>query len=101
MGPVLGIFGAFCGSVSALKLQSSFNATAVLVNYPVTLAIMISHADSDPFYAAILILLWFNKITLSYTGAKIRQHWLNPGFSKNHDKIQDRFRSLIKAKEEI
>ena len=99
-GPLLGVVGSFCGSPGALKLQSSFNCTAVLVNYPVTLAVML-WSGSDPFYMAVLILLWLNKITLSYTGSKIRQHWLNPGFSKNHEKIQDRFRSLVKAKKEV
>ena len=70
-GPILGVIGSFCGNPGALKLQSSFNSTAVLVNYPVTLIVMI-FTGSDPFYMAILILLWFNKITLSYAGAKIR-----------------------------
>ena len=70
-GPIFGTIGAFTGSPSALKLQSSFNCTAVLVNYPLTLAAMLKFG-SDPFYVAVLILLWFNKITISYTGAKIR-----------------------------
>ena len=85
-GPLLGIIGAFTGSPSCLKLQSSFNGSAVLVNYPLTFVAML-FANDDPFYIAILILLWFNKIAISYTGAKVRQHWLNPGFSKNHEKI--------------
>lgn len=101
LGPICGVVGSFCGSAATLKLQSGFNSTAVLVNYPLTLVVMLCSTSSDPFYIAVLILLWFNKITLSYTGAKIRQHWLNPGFSKNFDKIQDRFRSLVKTKKEV
>ena len=98
-GPLLGIAGCFIGSPGALKLQSSFNTTAVLVNYPLTLIAMLWLA-SDPFYICVLILLGLNKIAISYTGAKVRQHWINPGFSKNYAKIQDRFRSLIQAKSE-
>ena len=37
------------------------------------------------------MLLWFNKITLSYFGAKVRQHLINPGFTKNITKIEERF----------
>lgn len=96
-GPLLGIFSALTGSPELLKLQSSFNCTAVLVNYPLTLLSMLVIKD-DPFYVAMLILLWVNKVTISYTGTKVRQHWLNPSFSKNYDRIQDRFRSLIYAK---
>ena len=70
-GPLFGVIGSFIGSPGALKLQSSFNSTAVLVNYPVTLVVMMMNG-SDPFYMAVLILLCFNKIPLSYTGAKIR-----------------------------
>lgn len=43
--------------------------------------------NDDPFYVAMLILLWVNKVAISYTGTKVRQHWLNPGFSKNYEKI--------------
>lgn len=98
-GPLLGVVGTFLGSPSCLKLQSSFNGTSVLVNYPLTIIAMLIFG-SDPFYIALIILLIFNKIAISYFGAKVRQHWLNPGFSKNHEKIQDRFRSLIQARSE-
>lgn len=98
-GPLLGIFGTFIGSPSCLKLQSSFNETSVVLNYPLTIIAMLIFS-SDPFYVALVILLIFNKIAISYFGAKVRQHWLNPGFSKNHEKIQDRFRSLVQARSE-
>ena len=55
---------------------------------------------SEALYIAAVILLFFNKIGISFFGAKLRQHWLNPGFSKNFDKIQDRFRSLVNAQNE-
>lgn len=40
-GSILGTMSCFTGNPSILKLQSSFNSTAVLVNYPLTIASMI------------------------------------------------------------
>ena len=94
--PIFGILGAFAGSPTLLLLQSSCNCASVLVSYPLTLVLMFHNSD-EALYIAVVVLLWFNKIAISYFGAKVRQHWLNPGFSKNFDKIQDRFRSLIQA----
>lgn len=70
------------------------NATSVLLNYPLTLAVMIVNKD-EPFYIALIVLLWFNKICISYFGAKVRQHLINPGFCRNAEKIEDRFNSYI------
>ena len=92
-GPFLGMIGAFAGSSNCLMFQSSFNRSAVLVNYPLTLIAMLFYSD-DSFYVSILVLLLLNKIAISYSGGKVRQHWLNPDFSKNYKKIKDRFRNL-------
>jgi len=47
------------------------NAAAVLLNYPATLALMIYNAD-EAVYIAVVVTLWFNKIALSFVGAKVR-----------------------------
>lgn len=70
-GPVIGVLACLCASPKMLKMQASVNATAVLMNYPLTLAVMFAQKD-EPFYIALIILLWFNKICLSFFGAKVR-----------------------------
>lgn len=100
LGPLLGIIGCLFASPKTLKLQASVNATCVVLNYPLTIALMIVKKD-EPFYVAQVILLWFNTICLSYFGAKVRQHLLNPGFCRNAEKIEDRFNSYIQAKQEV
>ena len=96
-GPLLGVTSAFSGSAQLMKLQSSFNSTAVLVNYPLTLAVMMTFGE-DPFYVALVVILILNKVVISFTGAKVRQHWINPGFSKNFATIKERFTSLLMSK---
>ena len=75
-----------------------FNRSAVLVNYPLTLACLLWHR-ADPFYVAIVILLVVNKMLISFAGSKVRLHLLNPSFAKNYEKIQDRFRSLLQVQQ--
>lgn len=96
LGPLAGILGCIFGSPKLLKLQASANATAVLLNYPLTLAIMFWIKD-EPFYIALVVMLWFNKICLSFFGAKVRQHLINPGFCRNETKIEDRFNVFVQA----
>ena len=55
----------------------------------------------EPFYLSLVILLWFNKVSLSYFGAKVRQHLINPGFCRNAAKIEDRFNVFVQAKQEL
>jgi len=42
-----------------------------------------------------LAILMINKIFISFLGAKVRQHLLNPGYSKNEEKLQQRFRKVV------
>ena len=44
--------------------------------------------DETP-YVSLMIIMWLNKITISYFGAKIRQHLINPGFIKNQKKFKE------------
>lgn len=57
--------------------------------------------NDEPFYIAIIIILWFNKICLSFFGSKVRQHLINPGFCRNIEKIEDRFNIFVQAKQEF
>lgn len=82
LGPIFGLFGSVLGSSSMLKTYSSLNATTFLVNAPLTLAYMI-YLDQQFFYLVVIVLLMLNKILVSYYGAKVRQHLINPGFTKN------------------
>jgi len=61
-----------------------------MVNYPLMLASQFYHGD-EAFYIAAVIALWMNKIMLSYFGAKVRQYLLNPTFTKNSERIEERF----------
>ena len=97
LGPIMGLLACFCASAKMLKFQASVNATSVLINYPLTLSLMIVNKD-EPFYVAIIILLMLNKICLSFFGAKVRQHLLNPGYCRNAEKIEERFNSYTQAK---
>ena len=64
------------------------NSSCVLINYPLTLALMIFIQD-EPAYIAILILLWLNKILISFFGAKVRQHLINPRFISNQTTFKE------------
>lgn len=99
IGPLLGALACFSGRVGLLKLQSACNSTSVLFNYPLTIGSLIYH-DSDPFYVAVVVLLIVNKIVISFTSTKVAQHWQNPGFSRNSEKVQDSFKSLIQTQSE-
>ena len=88
MAPICGTLGAIFGSADLLKSQSSMNAAAVLLNYPLTLAVMLFKGD-EAVYISVVVLLWFNKIAISFVGAKVRQHLINPGFIKNEQKFKD------------
>lgn len=100
LGPLCGIIGCIIASPKLLKFQASANATSALLNYPLTIAWMILTRD-EPFYLSLVILLWFNKVSLSYFGAKVRQHLINPGFCRNAAKIEDRFNVFVQAKQEL
>lgn len=100
LGPICGILACLIASASLLKFMGSVNATAVLMNYPLTFALMVLKND-EPFYVSLVILLWFNKIAISFFGAKVRQHLINPGFCRNAEKIEERFNSYIQAKQEV
>ena len=86
--PIFGALGCILGSEHMLRIQSSMNAACVLVNYPLTIALQLLVND-EPVYVCVMITLWLNKVALSFYGAKVRQHLINPGFVKNQAKFQE------------
>lgn len=99
LGPLFGVLGSICGSPGALKLQSSFNACCVLVNYPLTIFMMVARKEED-WYIAVVVTLWLNKIGLSFFGAKVRQHLINPLFEKNVLKSNERYHNMVSGRSE-
>lgn len=59
------------GSSTMLKSYSNMNSTMLLLNYPLTLIVMLL-SQENPFYVLILILLVFNKALISSLGSKVR-----------------------------
>lgn len=100
LGPLIGLLGSLFGSPRVLKFMSSMNSTAALVNFPLTLASQVYHKD-EPFYIATVIVIWFNKILISYFSAKVRMHLANPTYTRNTEKIEERYQTLVHAKEDI
>lgn len=100
LGPVWGFLGSMTGSTTMLKTYSSLNATAFLCNIPLTIGFMIYYKQ-PLFYLVCLAILMINKIFISFLGAKVRQHLINPGYSKNEEKLQQRFRKVVQAQADI
>lgn len=77
-----------------LKTYSSLNATAFLMNIPLTIG-FVMYYGGQLFYVVVLFILLINKVFISFLGAKVRQHLINPGYSKNEEKLQQRFRKVV------
>lgn len=88
LAPFFGAIGAVFGSAHMLRLQSGFNASCVLVNYPATVLMQLFCQD-EPVYMCVVGMLWLNKMAISFYGAKVRQHLINPGFVKNQTKFKE------------
>lgn len=82
LAPLTGFFAVLTGSPQLLKTLSSMNSTMVLVNYPLTLALLLL-TGQPPYYTALLLMLTLNKVALSLFGSKVRQHFANPCFERN------------------
>jgi len=82
IAPVWCFLAILFGSSTMLKSYSNMNSTMLLLNYPLTLVAMVISKEK-PFYMMIIILLILNKVAISSLGAKVRQHYANPEFSKN------------------
>jgi len=86
LAPFCGALGCILGSPALLRTQSSMNAACVLVNYPATLFMQLIVSD-EPVYVCVVFALILNKTALSFYGAKVRQHLINPTFATNQSKF--------------
>lgn len=100
VGPVWGLVGSMFGSTTMLKTYSSMNATAFLVNIPLTIACLI-YFRTQMFYIFVLFFMEINKMFISFLSAKVRQHLINPGYKKNKEKMEQRFRNIVSARADI
>jgi hypothetical protein len=69
-----------------MKTWATMNTTMVALNYPLTIIILWWYKDQS-VYVAVILLLIFNKMSLSFYGSKVRQHFANPGYAKTQDKM--------------
>ena len=82
IAPAWGLFAIMFGSSTMMKSYSNMNSSMVAINYPLTIMVMV-YLKGPAFYIFLVILLALNKVLVSYFGAKVRQHFANPGYSKN------------------
>lgn len=94
MAPIWGLSAILCGSATMLKSYSNMNSTMLVLNYPLTLMILI-FAQEPAVYSAIIILLMLNKVTISFFGSKVRQHFVNPTFAKNQLKMKETLADML------
>lgn len=80
VAPLWGLVATMKGSVLMLKKFSSLNETMMLTNYPLTLLSLWFFSDK-PLYSVYIYVLMLNKVTLSFFGSKVRQHFANPSFA--------------------
>jgi len=71
LGPIFGFVGAMTGSPEMLKAYSSYNATAFLVNIPLTLLFAVYYGTQG-FYLVVLLSMMITKVFLSFFGGKVR-----------------------------
>lgn len=83
-----------------LKIYSSMNATIFLVNYPLTFFYML-YMRLQAFYICTIVALMLNKIFINFVSAKVRQHLINPNYSKNEAKLDKRHRNMVTARVDI
>lgn len=96
LAPVVGLIATLAGSPRLMTIWSSLNATISIVNYPLCLISLLLYKDQAA-YIGLLMLLWFNKIFLSFFGGKVRQHYANPSFVKTNEKMQKALGQMLAA----
>jgi hypothetical protein len=74
IAPLWGLLGTFIGSPRMLKSYSTMNATMVCLNYPLTI-IALWWIHDQSLYVAMILFLILNKISISFFGSKVRQHF--------------------------
>lgn len=82
IAPIWGLLAILIGSSTMLKSYSNMNATMIVMNYPLTILYLL-YSKENKVYITIIVFLILNKIPISFFGAKVRQHFVNPCFAKN------------------
>lgn len=94
IAPIWGLLAVLLGSAQMMKSYSTMNSTMLALNYPLTL-LYLWFAGESLVYATIIFFLALNKVTLSFFGSKVRQHFKNPAFAKNHYKMLETLSDMI------
>jgi len=94
IAPIWGLLAILIGSATMLKSYSNMNATLVVMNYPLT-ALYLLYSKDNKVYITIIVFLILNKIPISFFGAKVRQHFVNPCFAKNQIKMQETLSDMM------
>lgn len=95
IAPLFGLLATLAASPRMLLIYSSMNATLAIVTYPLTLVTLLFFKDPAT-YVGILLLLFFNKIFLSFYGGKVRQHFVNPAYAKVCEKMNKELVQMMK-----
>jgi hypothetical protein len=70
------------------------NASMIVMNYPLTILYLLYSKDNK-VYITIIVFLILNKIPISFFGAKVRQHFVNPCFAENLIKMQETLSDMM------
>ena len=95
VAPLWGFASVLAGSADMMKTYSNMNSTLIVVNYPLTLLYLWFSTKNQAIYGVIICLLILNKVTLSFFGSKVRQHFANPCFAKNQMKMKETLADMI------
>ena len=87
IAPFIGLFASIFGNPNIMRFYSDMNATFVAITYPLQIVFMI-FLRTPKFYFAILIAMVLNKVLLSFLGAVVRAHLINPTYVKNYSKLR-------------
>lgn len=88
IAPLWGLLAIAFGSYTMMKSYANINSTMVAINYPLTIIAML-YMKGPAFYIFVICLLTLNKVLISLFGAKVRQHFANPGYSKNAKRMDE------------
>ena len=70
-----------------------------LITAPLALLTLILR-NSDPFYRAVVVMMFLNKVAISYLSGKVRSYWLNPNFAKNTEQFNKRSLNKVRGESE-
>lgn len=96
IAPLWGLWSTVMGSPWMMKIWSTMNTTMIILNYPLTI-LMLWYVQDQVVYTAVILLLIFNKMSLSFYGSKVRQHFANPGYAKTLEKMQVTLADMMAA----